>query len=71
MHKINQNFINCKGKQNKDIRYEKQLHINKPLMIQWVVHTIASCDVTNYKTKHRSLTKCGKTKIKLYLQPLP
>jgi len=24
-------------------------------------------DVTNYKMKHRSLIKCGKTKIKLYL----
>ena len=33
MHKINQNSINCKGKQNKDIRYEKQLHIKKSLMI--------------------------------------
>ena len=30
-----------------------------------------TCDVTNYKTKHRSLTKCGKTKNKMYLQPLP
>ena len=29
-----------------------------------------TCDVTNYKKKHRSLTKYGKTKIKLYLQPL-
>ena len=34
MHKINQNSINCKDKQNKDVRYEKQLHIKKPLMIQ-------------------------------------
>ena len=43
MHKINQNYINCKGKKNKDIRYEKQLHIKKLLMIQWFAHTITSC----------------------------
>jgi len=29
-----------------------------------------TCDVTNYKKKHRSSTKCGKTKIKIYFQPL-
>ena len=46
MHKINQNSINFKGKQNKDITYEKQLHIKKPLMIlilfltNKVIHTI-------------------------------
>ena len=34
MHKKNKNFINDKGKQNKDIRYKKQIHIKKPLMIQ-------------------------------------
>ena len=33
MHKIYQNFINCKGKQNKDIRYEKQIYIKEPSMI--------------------------------------
>jgi len=32
---------------------------------------ILTCDVTNYKKKYKSLTKCGKTKIKLYLHPLP
>ena len=33
MHKINQNSINCKGKQNKDIIYEKQIHIKEPSTI--------------------------------------
>ena len=42
MYKINQNYINCKGKHNKDIRYKKQSHIKKPLMIQWSTHTITS-----------------------------
>ena len=30
MHKVNQNFINCKDKQNKDIIYEKQYISKKP-----------------------------------------
>ena len=33
MHKVNQNSINCKGKQNKDIIYEKQIYDKKPLTI--------------------------------------
>ena len=36
----------------------------------WLSHGCYTCDVINYKTKHRSLTKCRKTKIKIYLRPL-
>jgi len=31
--KVNQNFINYKGKQNKDIRYEKQIYFKKTINV--------------------------------------
>ena len=48
MHKINQNCINCKGKQNKDIIYEKQIYIKKPSTIQWLAHIPVSNKYMEY-----------------------
>ena len=51
MHKVNQNFINCKDKQNKDIIYEKQYISKKPSTIQWLAHITISCHRKNTENR--------------------